>query len=88
MEDRLRDGSATTSTIRQTLASQGFSPAEIERLRGLLDGIACERILDEDFTPLTEDILDTPSPDRLRIPKVNMFNGTGDSTDHLGIYSS
>ena len=81
-------GSATTASGRRTLASQGFSPVEIERLRGLLGGIAREGILDGDFTPLTEDILNALIPDRLRLPKLTMFDGTGDPTDHLGIYSS
>ena len=61
---------------------------EIERLRGLLDGTAREGILDGDFTPLTEDLLSAPILDRLRLPKVSLFDGTGDPSDHLGIYSS
>ena len=81
-------GSATTASGRRTLASQGFSPVEIERLRGLLGGIAREGILDGDFTPLTEDLLSAPVPDQLRLPKVSLFDGTGDPADHVGIYSS
>lgn len=61
---------------------------EIERLRGLLDGTARDGILNGDFTPLTEDILSAPIPDRLRLPKVSLFDGTGDPYGHLGINSS
>ena len=81
-------GSATTASSRRTVASQGFSPVEIERLRGLLGGTAREGILDGDFTPLTEDLISTPVPDQLRLPKVSLFDGTGDPADHVGIYSS
>ena len=81
-------GSATTASSRRTVASQGFSPVEIERLRGLLGGTAREGILDGDFTPLTEDLLSAPVPDQLRLPKVSLFDGTGDPADHVGIYSS
>ena len=88
VEDRLPDRSATTATSRLTLASQGFSPTEILYLRGLLDGTACKGILDGDFTFLTEDIINAHIPDRFRLPKVTLFDGTGDTTDHLGVYSS
>ena len=30
----------------------------------------------------------TPVPDRLRLPKVSLFDGSGDPSDHLGVYSS
>ena len=63
-------------------------PAEIERLRGLLDRTACDGILDGDFTPLIEDLVSAPIPDQPRLPKVSLFDGTGDPSDHLGIYSS
>ena len=61
---------------------------EIERLRGLLHGIAYDGILDEDFTPLTVDLLNAPTAERLRLPKVSLFDGTRNPSDHLGIYSS
>ena len=88
MIDRLHNASATTATSRQTQGAQEFSPAEIERLLGLLDGTARDSILDEDFTPLTEYIISAPIFGRLRLSKVTLFDGTGDPTDHLGVYSS
>ena len=94
--DRPRDGSATTATSRRTLGSQDFLPAENERLRELLDETIRDGILYGDFTPLTEDLftplteylLSAPISDRLRLPKVSLFDGTGDPSDYLGIYSS
>ena len=44
--------------------------------------------MDGDFTPRSEGILNAYIPGQLRLPKVNLFDGTGDPTDHLGIYSS
>ena len=67
--------------------TQEFLLAEIERLRGLLDRRVRGSILDGDFTPLTEDIINAPIPDRLRLPKVTLFDETKDPTDHLGVYS-
>ena len=61
--------------------TQEFSPVEIERLRGLLDGKACDGILGGDFTPLTKVIINAPIPDQLRLPKVTLFDGTGNPTD-------
>ena len=57
---------------------------EIERLRGLLNRRASDGILDRDFTALTEDIINAPIPDRLRLPKVTLFDGTGDPFCPLG----
>ena len=42
MRDRLREGSTTTATSRRTLGMKEFSPVEIERIRGLLDGFWIE----------------------------------------------
>ena len=61
---------------------------EIKRLQGLLDWRARDGILDGDFTPLTEDIINASIPDRLRLLKVTLFDGTEDPTDHLGVYFS
>ena len=68
--------------------NQEFSPAEIERLWGLLDGRARDGIQDEDFTPLTKDMINAPIPDPLMLSMVTLFDGTGDPFDHLGVYSS
>ena len=53
--------------------------------------------LHRDFTPLTEELLNAPILERLRLLKVSLFDGTGDPSlfdgtgdpsDYLGIYSS
>ena len=88
MRERLREESAITATSRQTEGTQEFSPAEIERIRGILGKPSRDGILDGDFTPLTETLLAIPVPVCLRLPKVSLFNGSGDLSDHLGIYSS
>ena len=88
VRDRLREESVNTDTSRQTEVSQEFSPAEIERIRGILGEPSRDGILDGDFTPLTEALLATPVPDRLRLPKVSLFDGSGDPSNHLGVYSS
>ena len=88
VRERLCEESATTATSRQTEASQEFSPAEIERIREILGEPSHDGILDGDFTPLTEALLTTPVPDRLKLPKVSLFDGSGDPSDHLGVYSS
>ena len=54
----------------------------------LLDRRACDGILDGDFTPVIEDIINAPIPNRLRLPKMTLFDGTGDCFDHLGVYCS
>ena len=61
---------------------------KIERFRGLLDGESRDGILDGDFTPLAEYLLAAPVPDHLRLSKVRLFDGSGDPSDHLGVYSS
>ena len=66
VRERLREESATTATSRQTEASQEFSPVEIERIRGILGEPSRDGILDGDFTHLTETLLATPVPNRLR----------------------
>ena len=43
----------------------------------LLDKRARNGILDGDFTLLTEDIINAPISDRLSLPKVTLFDGTG-----------
>ena len=78
VRERLREESATTATSRQTETTQDFSPAEIERIRGILGEPSRDGILDVDFTPLTEALLATPVSDRLRLPKVSLFDGSGD----------
>ena len=88
VRERLREESATTATSRKTETTQDVSPAEIERLREILGEPTRDGILDGDFTPLTETLLTTPVPDRLRLPKVSLFDGSGDPSDHLGVYSS
>ena len=88
VREHLREESATTATSKQTTGTQKFSPAEIEHPRGLLGEVTHDVILDGDFTPLTEYLLTTPVPVRLRLPKVSLFDGNGDPSDHLGIYSS
>ena len=88
VRERLREGSVNTDASRQTEMSQEFSPAEIERIRVILGEPSRDGILDGDFTPLTEALLATPVPDRLRLPKVSLFDGSGDPSDHLGVYSS
>ena len=88
VRERLREESATTATSRQTETTQDFSPAEIERIHGILGEPSCDGILDGDFTPLTEALLATPIPDRLRLPKVCLFDGSGNPSDYLGVYSS
>ena len=60
-------------------------PAEIAHFRGILDEVSHDGILDGDFTPLTDYLLTTPVLDRLRLPKVNLFDGSGDLSDHLEI---
>ena len=35
-----------------------------------------------------ETLLATPVPDRLRLPKVSLFDGSGDPSDYLVVYSS
>ena len=88
VRERLREESATIATSRQTETTQDFSPAEIERIHGILAELSCDGILDGDFTPLTEALVATPIPDRLRLPKVSLFDGSGDPSDHLGVYCS
>ena len=88
VRERLHEESATTATSRQNETTQDFSPAEIERIRGILAEPSRDGILDGDFTPLTENLLATPIPDRLRLPKVSLFDGSGDLSDHLGVYCS
>ena len=88
MREHLREASVNTATSRQTEGTQEFSPAEIGRLRGILGEASHDGILDGDFTPLTEALLATPVPDRLRLPKVSLFDGSGDPSDYLGICSS
>ena len=88
MRERLREGSATTASIRQTAGTHKLSPAEIARLQGILGGVAHDGILDRDFTPLTEYLYSTPVPDRLKLAKVSLFDGSGGPSDHLGVYSS
>ena len=60
---------------------------EIKHLRGLLNRTTRDGILDGAFTPLTEDILAAPIPNRVRLSKVSLFDGIGDLSDHLGVYS-
>ena len=88
VRERLREGSATTATSRQSAVTQEISPTEIARLRWILGGVSHDGILDGDFTPLTEYLLATPVPDHLRLQKVRLFDGSGDPSDHLGVYSS
>ena len=88
VQECLREGSATTATSRQTEGTEEFSPVEIERLQGILGEVSHDGILDGDFRPLMEYLLATPVPDRLRLPKIRLFDGSGDPSDHLGIYYS
>ena len=74
------------ATSMQTIGTQDFSPEEIERLQGHLDGTTHDGILDGDFTPLIEYILTAPIPDRLKLPKVNLFDWAGDPSNHQAIY--
>ena len=61
---------------------------KIKCLQGLLDGTVCDSIFDGYFTPLTKDLLTAPIPNLLRLLKVDLFDGTGDLSNHQGIYSS
>ena len=70
------------------MGSHEFSPAEVEFLRGVLDGTTRSGILDGDFTPLTKELLSGPIPERLKLLKMSLFDGTGDPFDYLGVYSS
>ena len=54
----------------------------------MLAELSLDGLLDGDFTPLTEALLATPIPDRLRLPKVSLFDGSGDPSDQLGVYCS
>ena len=61
---------------------------DIACLRGILGRVFHDGILDRDFTPLTEYLLTTLVPDRLRLPKVSLFDKSKYPSDHMGVYSS
>ena len=88
VRERLRESSTTTATSQHTEGTQEFSPAEIVRLQRILGEASHDGILDGDFTPLTEYLLASPVPDHIKLPKVSLFDGSGDPSDQLGLYSS
>ena len=88
VRERLRESSTTTATSQHTEGTQEFSPAEIVRVQGILGEASHDGILDGDFTPLTEYLFASPVPDHIRLPKVSLFDGSGDPSDQLGLYSS